>query len=232
MWRELGPVAFLMGFIIIILMMWLSGILISGDHDLDDPLRILPAVISQFQLGPVRLPLFFILSLVIPACFVGAYVTTRQAIDLRNGITVPGYVTGSVRHTSRVNDGSLVSGTFPTIEYRDKTGSAHTIRRSLAKPFSRLAPGDEVEVVYRVRAPARGVMNVWDELYLPAIVFSFFEICFLALLAGVLSGRIQLPGDRGAGHGRQVLQTAAGVGASDARGYGLSGPKKRRRHKR
>lgn len=99
-WRELGPVAFLVGFIIIILMMWLSGILISGDHDLDDPLRILPAVISQFQLGPVRLPLFFILSLVIPACFVGAYVATRQAIDLHNGITVPGYVTGSVRHTS------------------------------------------------------------------------------------------------------------------------------------
>lgn len=232
LWRELGPVAFLVGFIIIILMMWLSAILISGDHDLDDPLRILPLVISQYHLGPVRLPLLCILSLVIPACFIGAYSTTRQAIDLRNGITVRGSVTGSVRHTSRVNDGSLVSGTFPTIDYRDKTGTEHTIRRSLAKPFSRLVRGDQVEVVYRVRAPARGVVNVWDELYLPAIVFYFFLTCFLALLAGVLSGRIQLPGDGGNNNGPRILQTSRPVEATRAALVNVSSRSRKRRHRR
>ena len=98
----------------------------------------------------------------------------------------------------------------------------------MAKPFSRLAPGDEVEVVYRVRAPARGVVNVWDELYLPAIVFSFFEICFLALFAGVLSGRIQLPGDRGTSDGRRILQTSRAVEASGPAPLNASSrPKKR-----
>jgi hypothetical protein len=82
--KELGIVGFILGFIVLIILMWISGILISGDSTLDDPFHLLPAVISHFRLNPVRFPVIFLLSVVIPACGIGTYVLSQKAFDLRS----------------------------------------------------------------------------------------------------------------------------------------------------
>ena len=80
------------------------------------------------------------------------------------------------------------------IAYRDTSGEEHIIRRTLAKPVSRLVTGDEVEVLYPARHPARGVVNTWDEFYLMPMFFGLLTIAFLVLLRGLLSGSIPLQG--------------------------------------
>ncbi|MFA6483114.1 MAG: DUF3592 domain-containing protein, partial [Bacteroidales bacterium] len=62
----LGPAGMLLGFAIVLILMWIAGILISGDSKWDDPLHLLPALIARFHLNPVRFPMLFILSIVIP----------------------------------------------------------------------------------------------------------------------------------------------------------------------
>ncbi len=187
----LVPAGFVLGFAFIIILMWISGILVTGDSSMDDPLHLLPAVISHFKLNPIRFPALFILSLAIPACIVGAYWTSQTAIDLRtNGTRTVGQVTGSEWNSSRLSDGSLANGLFPMIVFNDASGISHTIRRSLAKPLSRLKAGDKVEVIYLANHPNQGVVNTWDEFWPAPLFFGLMGIAFLVLLSLVLKGMI------------------------------------------
>ncbi len=57
LWSEfpLGPVGFILGFVAIIIAMWMAGIVMSGDTKMDDPFRLLPKVISYFHGSPKNL---------------------------------------------------------------------------------------------------------------------------------------------------------------------------------
>lgn len=191
MWREFSGAIYTICFALLIILLWISVILVSGDSKLDDPFRLLPMLIDHFRLNPVRLPVLFILTLAIPLCGFGTWFLTKEAIDLRShGIKVPGYVVGYQESKSRMNDGSEASGVFPMIKYTDATGTSHTIRRSLAKPLSRLKGGDVVEVIYPIRHPGQGVVNTWDEFWPAPIFFGFmmvaFLVCFVLVLKGVM----------------------------------------------
>jgi len=187
----LGSAGFILGFIAVILLMWISGILISGDSKMDDPFHLLPAVISHFRLNPFRFPALFVLSFAIPTCGLGAYFTYMHAHDLRsNGIKAVGHVIGSQRESSSLSDGSTASGVFPMITFKDASGEPHTIRRSLAKPLSRLKPGDVVEVIYPAHQPNKGVVNTWDEFWPPPLFFGLMMLAFLVAFRLVLSGSI------------------------------------------
>lgn len=138
----LGPAGFLLGFAIVLILMWIGGILISNDPKMDDPFHLLPKVISHFHLNRVRFPVLLILFFAIPSCVVGTYWTYNIAADLRsNGIKAIGHVTDIDRAYSKLNDGTTGSGSFPMIEFEDASGMLHTIRRSLARPLSRLKGG-------------------------------------------------------------------------------------------
>lgn len=189
MLNEYRGVGFILGFITIIILMWIAVIVGSGGSIFDDPFHLLPKLIDHFRLNPVRFPIIFILSLVIPSCGFGTYFLTKQAIDLRsNGIIAPGYVAGYHESKSKMNDGSEASGVFPMIKYSDATGTSHTIRRSLAKPMSRLKSGDVVEVIYPIRHPDKGVVNTWDEFWPVPIFFGFLTVAFLMCFVLVLKG--------------------------------------------
>lgn len=191
LFKEFGIVFVLLGFIAVIILMWISAILISGDATLDDPFRILPAVISRFQLNPVRFPLFFLLSIVIPVCGITTYALSKDLIELTsNGIKVVGHVTGTQSENTRLNDGSLVSGNFPMISYEDVSGEKHTIRSATVSWLSSLKTGDVVEVIYPPRHPEKGVLNTWGELYPPTLFFGFVTLAFLVLLVLVLNRTI------------------------------------------
>lgn len=85
------------------------------------------------------------------------YVTSRRAIDLHvAGLRTMGRVVGLQWTSTRTNDRTLALGDFAMIAYRDTSGEEHIIRRTLAKPVSRLVTGDEVEVLFPARHPARG----------------------------------------------------------------------------
>lgn len=89
LWKEfpLGPAGMLLGFAVILVLMWIAAILISHDSSLDDPLRLLPALIAHFHLNPVRFPVIILLSIFIPACVLVTYVTSQRGIDMhKNGI--------------------------------------------------------------------------------------------------------------------------------------------------
>ncbi|MCX6286640.1 MAG: DUF3592 domain-containing protein [Bacteroidetes bacterium] len=190
LWSDfpLVPAGFVLGFIAIILLIWVSGILISGNSKMDDPFHLLPALISHFRLNPVRFPALFILSIAIPACGLGTYLTLKTAIGLRSeGIRATGHVVGSQRVTSSLSDGSTGSGVFPMITFKDASGAPHIIRRSLAKPLSRLKPGDEVEVIYPARHPEQGVVNTWDEFWPPPLFFGFMMLAFIIIFRIVFS---------------------------------------------
>ena len=190
-WNEFPvvPAGFILSFAIVIILMWIAGILISNDPTLDDPFHLLPAFIAHFHLNPVRFPVLFILFFAIPACFGGTYWTYQMAADLRaNGIKVIGHVTGTKRVYSRSNDGTLGSGVFPMVDFEDKSGITHTIRRTLAKPLSRLAAGDEVEVIYLAKKPDQGRVNTWDEFWPYPIFLGFCSIAFLVLFILVVYG--------------------------------------------
>ena len=57
LWSEfpLGPAGFILGFVVIIILMWIAGIVMSGDSKMDDPFRLLPKVISHFHGSPKNL---------------------------------------------------------------------------------------------------------------------------------------------------------------------------------
>lgn len=191
LWREfpLGPAGLLLGFAIVIIMMWMGGILISHDPKLDDPLHLLPIVVAHLHLNPARYIILFVLFFAIPTCVVGTYWTSQRAINmLANGIKVVGYVTGSERVYSRSNDGTTGSGVFPTITFKDASGMEHNIHGSTAKPLSRLKTGDKVEVIYLANSPDRGVVNTWYEFWFPPVFFGFMAGAMLILLFLVLSG--------------------------------------------
>lgn len=195
MWREFIPGAVMLGFLTFVVLLWMSAVMLTGDRRLDDALHILPAIVARLRLNPVRFPLFFVLACVIPTCVLGTYVTSRRAIDLHvAGLRTTGWVVGLQWTSTRTNDRTLARGDFAMIAYRDKSGEEHIIRRTLAKPVSRLVTGDEVEVLYPARHPARGVVNTWDEFYLMPMFFGLLTIAFLVLLRGLLSGSIPLQG--------------------------------------
>ena len=167
----------------------MGGILISDDPTLDDPLHLLPIVISHLHLNPVRYIVLFVLFFAIPACMAGTYWTSQRAIDmLTNGIKTVGYVTGTERVYSKSSDGKTGSGVFPMITFKDASGTEHNIHGSTAKPLSRLKTGDEVEVIYLASSPNRGVVNTWYEFWIPPMFFGFMSVALLVLLFLVLSG--------------------------------------------
>jgi Protein of unknown function (DUF3592) len=187
----LGPAGFVLGLTGFVLLIWIGCILIDPAYP-GDPFHLLPAVISHFRLTP-RFALFSVLSLCIPACGLGTYVFSRQALDLRsNGIKAVGHVIGFERENSRLNDGSTASGVFPMIAYKDASGTAHTIRRSTAWPLSRLKTGDLVEVIYLARHPDKGIVDTWDDLYLVPLILGSFTLAFLVWFRLVLSGTIRV----------------------------------------
>ncbi|MDB4908434.1 MAG: hypothetical protein JWO05_3218 [Gemmatimonadetes bacterium] len=199
-WGELRFFVFMLAFIAFVLTTWMAAMLVSGDHSLDDPLGILPRVGRRLRLDPFRFPVLFILSLVIPACGVGTYVLVNRAIELRaDGLGALGRVVTLEQRGSRSGNGSISPGTFAFVTYQDRSGAAHTIRRSAAWPLSRLGVGDAVRVLYPPRHPALGVVDSWDELYLVPSFFGLMALAFCILLAGVLRGAIRLsPGPRAA----------------------------------
>ncbi|MDP3312040.1 DUF3592 domain-containing protein [Lutibacter sp.] len=189
----IGIVATLFGFAVFILLIWISGILISGDPRLDDPFHLLPMLIANLQLNPYRFPVYFLLSIVIPVSGTGTYLLTASALDLRaNGIKTVGEVLRFERIISKTNDGRATSGIFPMVTYKDASGNSHIIKRSMAKPLTRLKPGDLVSVIYPAEHPDQGVVNTWDEFWPPPIFFGFVMIAFLWLLYLMLTGKIQL----------------------------------------
>lgn len=193
LWKEfpLMPAGIVLGFIAFILSIWISGILISGDTRLTDPLHILPFLISHFHLNPFRFPILFLLSVVIPACGIGTYVLAKQAMNMRtNGIKVMGYVTDFESSSSRLGSGGVGRGVHPMITFKDEAGESHNIKRSATTALSRLKSGDEVEVIYLAGHPDEGIVNTWDELWLIPLFFGLMMFAFLALLRLVLNGTI------------------------------------------
>lgn len=191
LWNEfpLGPAGMFLGFAIVLILMWIAGILVSGDSSMDDPLRLLPTLIAHFHLNPVRFPMLFMLSLVIPVSIFGTWFTTHRAVNmLHNGIRTIGYVTGAERVYSRSNDGSTGSGVFPTITFKDASGRSYNIHGSTIKALSGLKPGDQVEVIYLANDPKNGVVNTWSEFWIPPLFFGFVMVALLFLLFLVLSG--------------------------------------------
>ena len=188
---EFSAAGFLLGFTAFIILLWMTGILVTGDSRLADPFHLLPTVIAHFRMDPVRFPVLFLLSLVIPVCGIGTYVHAKDALELRSkSVKAVGHVVGSRVESSDLNDGSTASGEHLIIEYKDTSGTAYTIRRSLVAWLSRLKAGDKVEVIYPPRHPERGVVNTWDEIYPPAIFFGFMTLAFLVVFGLVLSGTI------------------------------------------
>ncbi|MBU3926344.1 MAG: DUF3592 domain-containing protein [Bacteroidetes bacterium] len=191
LWSEfpLGPAGFVLGFAIVLILMWMGGILNSDDPKLDDPFHLLPKVIAHFHLNPIRFPVLIILFFAIPACVLGTYVTSQRGIDMhKNGIKTIGYVTGFERVYSKSNDGKTTSGVFPMITYKDESGKSYNIHGSTTKPLSRLKTGDQVEVIYLENSPNKGVVNAWSEFWIPPLFFGFVSVALLCLLFLVLSG--------------------------------------------
>ena len=190
-WKEfpLGPAGMVLGFAVLLVLMWIAAILISHDSSLDDPLHLLPTLIAHFHLNPVRFPMIFLLSIVIPVCVLGTYVTSQSAIDMhKNGIKTIGYVTGTERVYSESTDGTTGSGVFPMITFKDESGQSYNIHGSTTKPLSRLKTGDEVEVIYMANNPDKGVVNTWSEFWIPPLFFGFVMVALLFLLFLVISG--------------------------------------------
>lgn len=189
--KEFVLIGIVLGFLALVILLWISGILISGDPSMEDPFHLLPMVISNLKLNPVRFPALFILSLAIPACGLGTYLTYQRANDYcTKGLKAVGIVEGAKSNYSRLNDGDLGRETFPMIAFEDATGNSHIIRRALAKPLSRLQPGDKVEVVYLANHPDRGIVNTWDELWPPPIFFGLMMMAFIFAFRLVIKNTI------------------------------------------
>lgn len=66
----LFPAGMVLGFMLFIILIWVSSILISGESNLSDPFHFLPILIARFKLNPTRFPVYFLLAIVIPACLI------------------------------------------------------------------------------------------------------------------------------------------------------------------
>jgi len=134
-----------------------------------------------------------LLTIVIPVCIWGAYSLTSSALNLHNnGIKTVGQVISLQEITSRTNNGSVANEIFPMISYKDVSGTSHIIKRALAKPLSRLKPGDLVPIIYLAEHPDKGHVNTWDEFWPAPIFFGFVSIAFLWLLYLLLTGKINI----------------------------------------
>ncbi len=193
-WTELPliPAGLFFGFFLFTLMIWISFILIDGNHTYDDPLGLLPWMISHFQLNPVRFPILFILSLAIPSCILGTYILTKEGIDLRaNGIKVIGHVDeqddtfGAIEIYNK--KGGIVYVTF-----EDETGFTVSIKTALHRPYSRLKPGEAVEIIYPVNKPQSAILNVWSEIFLLPVIFGLFTLMLLFVLWWILKNSSSL----------------------------------------
>ncbi|MDP2335264.1 MAG: DUF3592 domain-containing protein [Bacteroidota bacterium] len=194
-WKEfpIGPAGFVLGFAILLILIWISGILISGDSSMDDPFHLLPAVISRFRLNPFRFPVLFLLSIVIPICMTVTYVFSKRALDLKfNGIKAVGHVVGFV---SKKDHDDMLTSDFPEIKFEDYSGKSHTILGSSKKgPLaSPLKSGEVVEVIYLADHPEKGIVNAWDELYLFPLFFGLTGLCFLFVFRMMLTGAMDTP---------------------------------------
>lgn len=187
-WTQLPliPAGVVFGFALLILAIWISCILGEGDHTFDDPLGLLPWMISHFQLNPVRFPILFILSLVIPTCIIGTYTLTKDGIDLRaHGIKVIGHV-DEQDDTFGALEIYNKKGGIVYVTFEDKTGATISIKTALHRPYSRLKPGDTVEVIYPVNKPDSAVVNVWHEIFLVPAFFGFFTLMMFIVLWWIL----------------------------------------------
>lgn len=184
----LGPAGLLIVFAIILILIWVAGILISGDNKLDDPFHLLPTLIVHFHLNPVRFPIIFLLTIVIPVCIFGTYLTSQRALDFhKNGIKTVGHVTGAEWVSFKNNDGTKGSAIFPTITFTDESGTQYNIHGSTTKPFSNLTTGDKVEVIYIASNPNKGVVNTWYEFWIPPFFFGFVTIALLVLFVLIMN---------------------------------------------
>lgn len=183
-WKEsplIGVVA-LFGFIAVILMMQIVGISVSEDGSLDDPFHLLPKVIANFKTLPYLIT-GGILVLIIFVCIATTFTLSNATRALvSTGLKAQGIVDDMSDETSVLVSGGTGSGTFAFIKFKDKDNAEHTIKYSVAKPFSGLEIGDAVEVIYPAEYPDSAVVNNWMELY---FVQYFFGICSLLMLLGV-----------------------------------------------
>jgi len=195
MWREFTIVGFLLIFILVVLLLWISGLLVDPTAGLDDPLHVLSSIIILFKLTPWRLPLFFLLFCAIFSTGLGAYVNFKSSLELRaDGIRVAGRVTETKWAGKRGQNGAFyTNAAFAMISYMDLSRTTYSTRRSLAKPLSRLQKGDVVEVIYPPGNPAMGIVNTWDELFALPSFFAFMFFVFIAMLLLLLCGVIKLP---------------------------------------
>lgn len=189
LWREfpLVPAGFILGFTGLVLLIWISFVLLSGEPAYGDPFALINAVISHFRMNPYRFPVLLVLSAAILGCGLATYITSRQAIDLYfNGIKAVGHVIGS--QTGTDSDG--MSSEHPVIVYKDAFRTEYEILGSASSgPLSSpLKTGDKVEVLYLARNPEKGVVNDWSEMWLLPLVFGSFTILFLLALFPTLHG--------------------------------------------
>ncbi len=183
-WTQLPliPAGLVFGFALLILAIWICCILAEGDHTFDDPLGLLPWMISHFQLNPVRFPILFILSLAIPTCIIGTYILTKEGIDLRaHGIKVIGHV-DEQDDTFGPLEIYNKKGRIVYVTFEDKTGATISVKTSLHRPYSSLEPGEAVEIIYTVNKPQSAVLNVWSEIFLLPVIFGLFTLMFLFVL--------------------------------------------------
>jgi hypothetical protein len=191
MFRELTLAWWILGFIAFILLIWISALLMAPEGGLDDPFHFLSRMIADLKLSPTRFPLYFMLPIVIFCTGLAAWVTMKDAIELRTaGIKVQGYVTGTEVSSTTLSDHTTAKGEFAVIRYTDAHGAGHTIDRALAKPLSRLKTGDVVEVIYPPKRPDLGVVNTWDEFFVAPLVFTFFFLAFLSMGVLLVLGKI------------------------------------------
>jgi len=194
-WKEfpIGPAGMIIGFAFLVIIMWISAILMSGDSSVDDPFHLLPAVISRFRLNPFRFPVLFFLAIVIPLCLSVTYVYSKRALDLKfNGIKAVGHVVGFV---SKQDTEDMLTSDYPQIAFEDYSGKSHTILGSSKKgPLaSPLKSDDVVEVIYLPGQPDKGVVNAWDELFLLPLFFGLAGLGFLIVLRITLNGAADVP---------------------------------------
>ena len=183
-WTQLPVMLFVFtfGFAMLILFFWIV-LIISEGHSYDDPIHLLPKLISQFHLNRLHFPVMFFL-LLIPMIFgMVTFSLIKDGLDLRaNGVKVIGHVTVSREQTTTsLSDNRTSIGTYMWISFKDASGKEYTIRRSLARPFTHLKPGEAVEVIYPANRPDTAVVNVWDELFLAPLFIGFIVVAFLYL---------------------------------------------------
>jgi hypothetical protein len=187
--KEFLSAAVFLGMAGFIVLFWMVAILMAPDEGFGDALGLLARLVDHLHLNPIRVPQYFILTLVIPGCAIATRSLLRDAAEMRaHGIRAVGRVIDFASGVSRLADGTLARGRFPMIQYDDASGVTHTIRRKAAWPLTQLKVGDAADVIYLARRPEKGIVDCWDELYLAPSAFGMFTIAFSGIFVGVLRG--------------------------------------------